>query len=369
MIKKIFIVLVAVMSFYSCSKSGNTQISGEIRGAKNGVLYVMSEQEDGTMNVLDSLNMKKDGKFSFSLDVPSTQLCYLTFDKNIPTLAFFVEGVPVEILAQVDSLSFADVKGGENQGFYNEFLSYLKEFEAKKSDLYIKVLKHSAENGNKDSLAEYSRQYNTNIRRQAQYIANFALTHAQNEVSPLVATSFLTQNGYSPILDSISSAMTPQVKESIYGKEYTDFISRAKKSSIGQVAPAFEIVKDSTTYSYDTYKGKNLFIAMWTPGQNASREYMLSLEKEYIKWRDKGLEVLSVAMTKDTMQYEHDSYYLNMPWVDVIQSNTKTNSVIKQFALVGNFPMGILIDKNGILHARYIEPADLELILPAIEKK
>ena len=369
MIKKIFIVLLAVMSLFSCGKKCNTQVEGVVRGAKNGVLYVMNEQQDGTMSVLDSVEMKKNGKFEFSINEPSTRLCYLTFNKAVPTLAFFVEGVPVNIDAQVDSLSFAKVNGGENQKLYNEFLSYLKEFEARKSDLYIKVLQHSASNGKKDSLELYSQQYTKNIRRQAQYVANYALTHADNEVSPLVATSFLTQNGYSPILDSIASAMSPQVKESVYGKEFTDFIQRAKKSNIGNPAPAFELVKDSTKYSYDKYKGKNLFIAVWTPGQTASREYMLALEKEYIKWRDKGLEVISVAVTNDTMQYEHDTYYLNMPWVDVLENNAKTNSVIKEFALVGNFPMGVLIDKDGLLHARYIEPADLELILPAIEKK
>ena len=365
-----FILFVLCMVLLSgCASREGVEISGEIKGAKNGTLYLLSETEKGDIEVVDSFAMGKDGRFSLYAPQGQTRLYSVSFERNTPMRSFFVEGVPVKIDAVVDSLSSSSVKGGENQRLYDELAVFLKDFAAKKSDLYIKILTHNAENGDKDSLAYYVQSYNKLSRLETQYITNFALVNSTREVSPLVALTFLTVGSYSPILDSIAAGFTPEVCESEYGKEYIDFISRAKAAQVGQKAPKWEVVKDSVVYNNDTYAGKNVLIVLWTDSSNACYEYLFGLKKVYDKWHKKGLEVVSVCMSNDKLAYEHDVFYLNMPWVDVLMAKEKNNPVTSSLAVVGDFPIGVLIDSDGVVYARYISPDDVDMIMKEFSKR
>ncbi|MBO4960947.1 MAG: DUF4369 domain-containing protein [Flavobacteriales bacterium] len=369
MIRKSILFILGMVMLASCSSKEGVKVSGEIKGAKNGTIYLMGETEEGELIVVDSVDMQKDGKFVLYAPQGDAKLYSVSFDRNVPSRSFFIEGVPVSINGVVDSLSSAEVVGGENQRLYSELAVFLNDFKAKKSDLYIKILTHSAETGDKDSLAYYVSSYNKASRLETQYITNFALVNGGYEVSPLVALTFLTVGAYSPILDSIASRFSPSVSESTYGKEYIDFITRARKAQVGQKAAEWEVVKDSVTYNNATYAGKNVFMVLWTDSSNACYEYLFELKKIYEKWNKKGLEVVSVCMSDDKMAYEHDIFYLNMPWVDVMMPKSKNNPLVKSMALVGDYPIGVLIDKDGMIYARYISPSDLENIMKDFNKR
>ena len=67
MMKRILFVLLLGMVVFSCGKeSENTMtVTGNIKGLKKGTLY-LQQFKDSTLTVLDSLEIKGDGNFSFS---------------------------------------------------------------------------------------------------------------------------------------------------------------------------------------------------------------------------------------------------------------------------------------------------------------
>ena len=64
----------------SCSSKEGVKVRGEIKGAKNGTIYLMGETEEGELIVVDSVDMQKDGKLFYMLhrEMQNCILCHLT---------------------------------------------------------------------------------------------------------------------------------------------------------------------------------------------------------------------------------------------------------------------------------------------------
>lgn len=135
-------------------------------------------------------------------------------------------------------------------------------------------------------------------------------------IYPLLAYTFLNK-GYSPLLDTIATKLSPEVMNSRYGKEFSAFVSNAKNTLVGMNVPDFELVKDSVAYTPKTFAGKNLFVVVWTSGNQQNIDYLSALKQVYEKWHDKGLEVLSSSIGGSDEEYGYDIYSLNLPWTEV----------------------------------------------------
>ena len=349
-----------------CGSDSTFQVKGTIAGAKNGTLYLQKEEEGHYLNV-DSLEMGKNGKFEFTGDATEPQMYYLAFGKAAPVLSFFAESGTITIDARIDSLQKAKVKAGREQELYDEFLSYIRDFSGKKDKVYLDILRSSVVDGDKDSIEVYRSMYQSLERRQAQFVANFVLTHSDSRVAPLMAHTFLNQ-GYSPLLDSLVKSMSPEVADSKYGREFAGFVSAAKNTLVGMSAPDFELKKDTTAYSLSSFAGKELFLVVWSAGNQENIDYMSALKQVYGKWHDRGLEVLSSCISQNDEQYGYDIYSLNLPWAEVRDARGMKNTLIDKFALTGNLPAGLLIGRDGTILARYITPEDLDKVLDYLSK-
>ena len=83
MMKRILLVLLVGITVLSCEKSTeNTMtVSGNIKGLKKGTLF-LQQFKDSTLAVLDSLEIKGDGAFSFSTEVDEPEVFYLYLKKE-----------------------------------------------------------------------------------------------------------------------------------------------------------------------------------------------------------------------------------------------------------------------------------------------
>lgn len=363
---KICVAAVCVLLAAGCSGGKTFKVKGAIDGAKNGVLYLQKE-EDGRYVNLDSLEMGKSGRFELSAPVEDPQMYYLAFGKAEPVVSFFAQGGEITIDAHIDSLEQARIKGGKDQELYAEFMTYMRDFATRKNDIYLDILRSSAVDGDKDSVAVYTSMYESLERRQMQFVANFTVSHPDSYLSPLLAYTFLNK-GYSPLLDTIAAKLSPEVMNSRYGKDFSGFISNAKSTLVGMNVPDFELVKDSVVYSPKTFAGKNLFVVVWTSGNQQNIDYMSALKQVYEKWHDKGLEVLSSCIGGGDEEYGYDIYSLNMPWTEIRDARGIKNALVDRFALTGNLPAGVLIGRDGTILARYISPEDLSKVLDYLAK-
>src|SRR5699024_4583324 len=111
-----------------------------------------------------------------------------------------------------------------------------------------------------------------------------------------------------------------------------------------------------------------LFLVVWSAGNQENIDYMSALKQVYGKWHDRGLEVLSSCISQNDEQYGYDIYSLNLPWAEVRDARGMKNTLIDKFALTGNLPAGLLIGRDGTILARYITPEDLDKVLDYLSK-
>ena len=73
MIRIFSVMFLAAAVLVSCGRGGNVVVTGTIQGAKNGTLYLQHEV-DGLYRNVDSVEMKKNGRFELSADVDSPEV-------------------------------------------------------------------------------------------------------------------------------------------------------------------------------------------------------------------------------------------------------------------------------------------------------
>ena len=93
-------MFLAAAVLVSCGRGGNVVVTGTIQGAKNGTLYLQHEV-DGLYRNVDSVEMKKNGRFELSADVDSPEVYYLAFGKSAPVISFFAEPGTVNVSARI----------------------------------------------------------------------------------------------------------------------------------------------------------------------------------------------------------------------------------------------------------------------------
>src|SRR5690606_6049911 len=82
--KKFFILLIGVVAMVSCNsdkKSGNTQITGEIKGLKQGTLYIQ-QLKDSTLITLDSIVLKGASTFETGFDLNEPEVLFLGLNRG-----------------------------------------------------------------------------------------------------------------------------------------------------------------------------------------------------------------------------------------------------------------------------------------------
>lgn len=362
-----FLALMCGTLLVGCSGGKTFRVKGTIEGAKNGTLYLQYEQ-DGRYVSVDSLEMGRDGSFDLTGDASEPRMYYLAFGETAPVLSFFAEGAPVTVRAHIDSLDCAQITGGEGQALYNEFMDYMREFAARKETAYLNILRASTQDGPKDSLEAYTAAYEQLDRRQLQYVANFVATHPDSPLSPLLAYTFLNK-GYSPLLDTLQAKFTPEVAASLYGKEFSHFVTQAKNTLVGMSVPEFELRSDSVSFHREDFAGKTLFLVAWTAGDPVNIDYMSALKEVYEQWHPKGLEVLSSCIGGSDQEYGYDIYSLSLPWNEVRDARGVKNELVDKFALTGTLPSEVLIGEDGTILARGISPEALEEVLEYLSQQ
>lgn len=231
--KKLFITLLGVAVFAACTskKDGNTQITGEIKGLKQGTLYIQ-QLKDSTLITLDSIVLKGESTFETTFNLNEPEVLYLGLNRGTTKtmdnlILFFAEPGNLKINSTLENFSSgAVIEGSKNQDLYTKYLKTRSVFTNKQSDLVRDIIlaQKNKQTVKADSLENVLKR----TKRMFYFNAvNFALKNNKNEVAPYVTlTDVATMN--SKYLDTIYSNLTPQVAKSKYGivlKNYLDLVN------------------------------------------------------------------------------------------------------------------------------------------------
>jgi len=231
--KKLSVLFIVFFTLLACSsKESNLIVKGNIEGLKKGTLYLQKVEQDSLINI-DSVTIRGDANFVMETYITSPQIMYLFLDKvdnasYIERIEFFAEEGEVEINSTLKNFQIdAKVKGSANQEKLVEYKKMISRFNDSNLDLIQKNFEAQRDN-NEEELIAINREYERLLARKYLYTVNFAINNKNLEIAPYLALSEVFDANIK-YLDTIYNSMTPQVKESLYGKELKDFLRERRE--------------------------------------------------------------------------------------------------------------------------------------------
>lgn len=229
MMKRILFVLLFGITLVACEKSTeNTMtVNGNIKGLKKGTLYLQKLQ-DSTIAVLDSLEIKGDGKFSFSTEVGDPEVFYLYLKKEDNNdindrINFFGESGNIVINTAWNTFDTdVEISGSKSHEKLLEFYDMVSKFNIRELALAQQAALPELQ---EDSVALDSIQslINKNTVSRYRYALNFGLNNGDSYATPYIMLTE-AREANPKYLDSIYKGLSPEVAASKYGKKFKAFL-------------------------------------------------------------------------------------------------------------------------------------------------
>src|SRR6187402_58537 len=227
---------VALLLLGSCNKNEsktNLNITGNVKGLKDGTLYIQ-RYTDSALVAVDSIKIDGNSAFESNIDLKSPEMLYLYLDRGVTNsldnnIMFFAESGTINIETNLDSfIAGAKIKGSKNHELYEEYKKISSRFNDENLTLIEKKFK-ALKSNNPKAVDSINMLQDNNIKRKYLYATNFAVNNKDYEVSPYIALSEIYDINIK-YLDTIQKTMTPKVAKSLYGKKLTKYVIEIKKS-------------------------------------------------------------------------------------------------------------------------------------------
>ena len=221
-----FFVLGSIL--LSCnSQQDNLVLTGSVKGLVKGTLY-LEQLQDSMLVAIDSVTIDGDANFAMNLYIEEPEVYYLfvaidASELNDERLPIFLEPGEIQVHTKLQNfMTSAQITGSQNQDIWKEYNKNMQRFSNKNLELIQSTIE--AQQQQNDSLAqELSKKQDALLRSKYLATVNFARNNASNPIAPyllLRETAYLSTK----YLDTVYNVLTPDVQNSMYGKELAALI-------------------------------------------------------------------------------------------------------------------------------------------------
>ncbi|KAF2329090.1 TlpA family protein disulfide reductase [Flavobacterium daemonense] len=339
-----FISLLTILIYSNNILSQNKVIDGE----------TVNQKKSDTISFVNGIMNKKyyehaiitseviDNRFKIDVFLSYPQMYFLSWksEKNNVLFygdPFFIDSSTKKIFARETN---CEVDGDSFLEFKNEFLPFI----LKESNL-ANINDYLFENGNKfDSrLASYVSNKNDS------YVALWFLVKRFNE------------NGYSSLYEEILNSFSKKIKS---GKLWMILNQEFKNITIKENKKFPDLHLKNTDLKEDVLKIPNAeftLIDFWFSRCRPCLEQMPLLKEIYSNYNSKGFNILGISTDK-TVNLEIWKKRIiekEIPW----QNYLDENAVLATNEKIFSYPTNFLLDKNGKVLKKNINPVDLQKFL------
>lgn len=360
--KKLFIAISAIGLFFtSCNQGEQFKLTGNISGQTEGKVY-LSKVQDNELVKIDSAELK-EGVFEFVGTVASPQRYFIQLDGKKEAIQFFVENSNIEISADVEKLSEANVVGSAEQDVYTAYKESQKVFNEKYKTLRKEYMaaRNAQDQVKMDSIIKVDEVMQVEIK---EVTDEFLKNNANSVVSGFVKYR-MTGGMDVAEMEEMYNAIPENVKASIYGVKIKDKIDLLNSVAIGKPAPDFTLdTPEGQPLSLSSFKGKVVVIDFWASWCGPCRRENPHMVELYNEVHDKGVEFLGVSLDKEKDKWLKAIEDDGLVWNHVSDLKFWNSKAAKMYGING-IPATVVIDKEGKIVAKKVFGADLKA---AIEK-
>lgn len=311
--------------------------------------------------VLGEFETDKDNNFKFDLKIEEPGIYFLDC-KSWEKINFWAEDENIEVhfrgldTAKVKSkiAPFHLIKGGPKNDVINH-VNYISYQQNLTSAAFTQISSKAGFANDKD------KEMVKSTLTKSLYDDQFARVKMLAELyfdrnSVITILNYLKADSDKELLDKIYASFNARypagyvpLQKYIKAKEIA--AANVKRVAIGSVAPDFEFPDmDGKTYGPKNFKGKILVIDFWASWCGPCRAEFPNLRAAYAKYKDKGVEFMSVSIDKNPADWQKAVGEEKLPWPQVLSPNAgKELMTLYQFSLI---PFIIMIDSDGIIYGK-----------------
>ena len=363
------IVITALLSCNAKNNEARYSITGTIQNSENKKLVLQEVPFDGKeMITLDSVTLKKDGKYNFDF-ISKTEGLYILAIENDSihnfSIVFVNDEKNIQINADPGKMETYLIKGSKTS---ESLLAFLKEYKSKDIDIF-EIMNKLAElqNANGGGAAIDTLQKERNIK-----IADLN-TFTQNAINNATHPSMI----YYLLGLSMRSMETSQVlalakaaAEKTKSEALVNFAtslgnqiqSNVKPGAIaiGQPAPEIALADPKgKIITLSSFKGKYVLVDFWASWCGPCRGENPNVVQAYEKFKKKNFTVLGVSLDESKEDWEDAIKADNLNWQHISDLKKWESTVVSTYKIEG-IPYNVLVDPNGIVVATELRGPALE---------
>ncbi|GAF01733.1 TlpA disulfide reductase family protein [Saccharicrinis fermentans] len=366
---RIILFLGLILFATACTNKNQLNVSGKIEGAEGKTLYFQQLNLDGAVD-LDSIALKENGKFNFSLprlEHPTFLLLKLSDNNLITLLADSTENIIVNAKSDnlIDSYNVKNSMGSS----YVKTLNRRLETSKNEIDSLISIYKEIPV-ANTEERKKISDKLQEIVNKQKDFIFDFVMTNPRSFASYYAVFQRFDDgnlilnpnekkdfNMFATVATSLDlqfpeSPRVKQLKQFVLGirkeqrtKEFTEKLLKERKTT-ATIPEIEEENLQGKKVKLSSLKGKMVLLSFWASWDAKSRQENKQLLKIYNKYKSKGFTVYQVSLDKSKILWETAVQQDKLPWVNVSDLQY-TNSYPAQIYNIKKLPANYLISKEG----------------------
>lgn len=355
------ILVSATFGFFSCGGADSTGekvvITGNLQNVPQGVV-VLSQFTDSRPKVLDTLEIKSNGDFSFEFDSISAPTFYELnlYGQRVVKLALYTEDVDVKFnFSDPNSLQ---IEGSKDSKEMLKLEKLMEEYQVKVNQLNERYYEAMSKN---DAAVIQQIQMDA-MTLESQQVVNVKemIESMGDSFASLAAIGLLNPQNDFPFIDALVTKLNENYPGSAAILQMKQQLDELRALAVGQVAPDIVLPDPSgKTTKLSDLRGKYVLIDFWAAWCKPCRQENPNVVRLYSQYNAKGFEVFGVSLDRSREDWVKAIADDQLNWTQV-SDLLYFNSAAAVLYQIQAIPATYLIDPDGKIIAKDLRGPSLE---------
>ena len=364
------IVFFSMLFLASCSNQNqsNYTLHVKIKGAKDGLAYLVKQTADGKQVKIDSTDMK-NGEVIFTGSLEYPEFYFVQLKDQQLYLPLFIDNNEITATGSIADMRNRKVTGSKAQEEFAEVIDSLNTYTRMERQLGGQY-QQARQNGDTILMSNLENQYEVLNNEKAGYLKGYVISHPKSVPAAFVFLYNISMYELED-MDTVVSSLDPSIAGSEYVKALTDKVTALKKVSIGQPYTDFTLNDpEGNPVPLSSVAGHNNYVLVdfWASWCQPCRAENPNIVKAYRLYHDKGFDVFGVSFDKEKDKWIQAIKVDSLVWTQVSDLKYWQCAAGKIYG-VQAIPHNILIDPDGIIIDQNVRGKRLQEKLSSIFNK